>query len=329
MIILTGAAGFISSYLLAELNATGREDIVLVDAFTNTDGSACYPSKEANFKGKRYARLMNRKSFFTDFEKAPFPISAIIHLGAKTDTTLFDEAVFNELNVDFSKKMWHLAVAHQVPFIYASSAATYGNGEFGYKDDTSLINQLQPLNPYGWSKQQFDQWVLEQHVQPPFWAGLKFFNVYGPNEYHKGRMASVIFHAFKQIKEKGEVKLFRSHNPNYRDGEQLRDFVYVKDVASIILFLLEKQPASSIYNLGSGKARTFKALVEAIFSTLNLEPQIEYMDTPLDIRDKYQYFTEADMQKMWDAGYAKELHSLEAGVSDYVSHYLNQDFKTH
>lgn len=329
MIILTGAAGFISSYLLSELNAQGREDIVLVDAFTDEEGKIIYPTKEANYKEKRFSRIMNRASFFSDFEKDPFPISAIIHLGAKTDTTLFDEAVFNELNLTFSKRMWQLAIAHKVPFIYASSAATYGNGEFGYADDLTLINKLQPLNPYGWSKQHFDQWVLTQTEQPPFWAGLKFFNVYGPNEYHKGRMASVIFHAFKQIKDKGEVTLFRSHNPNYQDGEQLRDFVFVKDVASIILFLLEKQPKSSIYNLGSGKARTFKALVEAIFNTLNLEPNIKYMDTPIDIRDKYQYFTEADMHKMWQAGYSKELHSLEAGVMDYVSEYLNKDFKTH
>lgn len=329
MIILTGAAGFISSYVLAELNAQGREDIVLVDAFTDAAGNPVYPSKLANFTNKGFAKAMNRGSFFEEFAANPFSVSAIIHLGAKTDTTLFDEEVFNDLNLSYSQKMWQLAVALQVPFIYASSAATYGNGEHGYQDDIKKIDALQPLNPYGWSKQHFDQWVLQQPQQPPFWAGLKFFNVYGPNEYHKGRMASVIFHAFKQIKENGQVKLFKSHHPDYRDGEQLRDFVYVKDVARIILFLLEKKPKSSIYNLGSGKARTFKALVEAIFDTLDLEPKIEFVDTPLDIRDKYQYFTEADMQKMWDAGYSQPLHSLEEGVADYVRNFLNQGFKTH
>jgi ADP-L-glycero-D-manno-heptose 6-epimerase len=208
------------------------------------------------------------------------------------------------------------------PMVYASSAATYGLGEFGYKDDHEVVNNLKPLNPYGDSKNDFDKWVLKQTSTPPFWAGLKFFNVYGPNEYHKGRMASVIFHTFNQIKLNGEMKLFRSHNPNYTDGGQLRDFVYVKDVASVCEFLMQKKATSGIYNLGSGKARTFLDLATLTFKALGLEPNISFVDTPLDIRDKYQYFTEADMSKLVAAGYNKHFYTLEEGISDYVENYL-------
>jgi ADP-L-glycero-D-manno-heptose 6-epimerase len=206
--------------------------------------------------------------------------------------------------------------------VYASSAATYGLGEYGYSDDATLIPSLKPLNPYGDSKNDFDKWVLTQTKQPPFWAGLKFFNVYGPNEYHKGRMASVIFHAFRQINEASGMKLFRSHNPAYTDGGQLRDFIYVKDVVEVCLFLLEKKPNSGIYNLGSGKARTFLDLAKNTFKNIGKEENITFIDTPMDIRDKYQYFTEADMSKMLAAGYIGGFHTLEEGVRDYVQNYL-------
>ena len=209
-----------------------------------------------------------------------------------------------------------------LPVVYASSAATYGNGEHGYKDDHSIVHSLQPLNPYGHSKNDFDKWALEQTERPYFWVGLKFFNVYGPNEYHKGRMASVVFHAFNQIKLTGSMKLFKSHHPDYQDGEQLRDFVYVKDVVDVCYILLHHRKDSGLYNLGSGKARTFKDLVNNTFSCMGLTPKIDYIDTPIDIRDKYQYFTQADMSKLISIGYKNKFHTLEEGIEDYVTNYL-------
>jgi ADP-L-glycero-D-manno-heptose 6-epimerase len=232
--------------------------------------------------------------------------------------------VHKKWNLDYSKSIWEYCTQENIPLVYASSAATYGNGELGYKDDHDIVGKLQPLNPYGRSKNEFDAWALEQKKQPPFWAGVKFFNVYGPNEYHKGRMASVIFHAYNQIKEKGSVKLFRSHNPEFKDGEQMRDFVYVRDVVSMCVWLMENHPENGLYNIGSGTARTFKDLVNAIFDTLQLPSQIDYIDTPEDIRDKYQYFTEADMSKIRAAGYTESFNTLEEGVKDYVAHYLSK-----
>jgi ADP-L-glycero-D-manno-heptose 6-epimerase len=213
-------------------------------------------------------------------------------------------------------------VEYGIPLVYASSAATYGLGENGYSDDHEIIEKLKPLNPYGESKNEFDKWAVGQERKPYFWAGLKFFNVYGPNEYHKGRMASVIFHAFNQIEESGGVKLFRSHNPEYLDGEQLRDFIYVKDVVDVCLFLMLNRDHSGLYNLGTGKARTFLDLAKATFRALGKEPSIEFIDTPADIRDKYQYFTEADMGKLRSIGYDRPFTSLEDGVKDYVQNYL-------
>ena len=218
--------------------------------------------------------------------------------------------------------IWVYCTAFRVPLIYASSAATYGSGELGYRDDHELVKKLQPLNPYGVSKNEFDKWALGEKISPPFWAGLKFFNVYGPNEYHKGRMASVIFHAYNQILTTGKVKLFRSHNPKYKDGEQLRDFIYVDDVCAVMYWMMEMKPASGLYNLGTGRARTFNDLVSAIFVSIDKPVTIEYIDTPEDIRDKYQYFTEADMNKLRRAGYDTSFCTLEAGVKDYVSHFL-------
>jgi ADP-L-glycero-D-manno-heptose 6-epimerase len=206
--------------------------------------------------------------------------------------------------------------------VYASSGATYGEGDLGYSDDHELPFKLKPLNPYGESKNDFDKWALSQEKKPYFWAGLKFFNVYGPNEYHKGRMASVVFHAFNQIQASGGMKLFRSHRPDFKDGEQLRDFVYVKDVCSVCLFLMEHRSNSGIYNLGSGKARTFLDLARATFKALGKEEKIEFVDTPADIRDKYQYFTEARMEKLRSIGYDKPFTSLEEGVEDYVGNFL-------
>jgi ADP-L-glycero-D-manno-heptose 6-epimerase len=249
-------------------------------------------------------------------------VQFVFHLGARTDTTEFDKAIFDRLNLNYSKDVWKICVEFGLPLVYASSAATYGMGEFGYEDNNEVIDKLKPLNPYGDSKNDFDKWAVKQEKKPYLWIGLKFFNVYGPNEFHKGRMASVIMHAYNQIKEKGLVKLFRSHNSNYKDGEQLRDFVYVKDVVEVCYFFLHHRKNSGIYNLGSGKARTFADLVKNTFIALNKEPNIAFIDTPIDIRDKYQYFTEANMKKLKSIGYSKPFNTLEEGVKDYVQNYL-------
>ena len=253
----------------------------------------------------------------------PHKVDFVFHLGARTDTTEMDYSIHETLNVKYSEDIWNVCTTHNIPLIYASSAATYGLGEHGYKDDHELVSKLSPLNPYGESKNNFDKWVLNQTTTPSFWAGVKFFNVYGPNENHKGRMASVVFHTFHQIQKTGGMKLFRSHNEAYKDGEQLRDFVYVKDVVSILLFLSECNVESGLYNVGTGKARSFYDLASLTFQALDLKPNISFIDTPVDIRDKYQYFTEASMQKLIAAGYSKSFYTLEEGVSDYVKNYLN------
>lgn len=315
MIVITGAAGFIGSYLVGTLNEKGISNLVLVDDFSKTE-------KNNNLENKEYVAKIQRSNFDKWMSDYGDQITCVIHIGARTDTTEFDEAIFEELNIAYSKMIWKHCVRLQIPLVYASSAATYGLGEFGYLDEESKIPSLQPLNPYGWSKQLFDIWALEQTECPPNWVGLKFFNVYGPNEYHKGRMASVIFHTFKQVNENGAMKLFRSHNPEYKDGEQMRDFIYVKDVASVILFLMEGKAKSGIYNLGSGKARTFLDLARSTFNALQKPENISFVDTPIDIRDKYQYFTEASMQKLIDQGYKTPFHTLEQGIEDYVKHFL-------
>lgn len=318
MIVVTGAAGFIGSVVASALNKQGYHQLVLVDDFK----SAKLKGKTANFITKTYTVLVERDDFFDWFPKNAERIKWVIHLGARTDTTEFNKEIFDRLNVNYSKTIWQLCSTHQIPLIYASSAATYGMGEHGYIDSHEIVEALQPLNPYGISKNEFDKWVLQQN-QPPFWAGLKFFNVYGPNEYHKGRMASVIFHAYKQIIEKGSMKLFRSHRNDFKDGEQLRDFVYVKDVAEVILFLMNQQGVKSgIYNLGTGKARSFVDLATACFNVLDKAVDIEFVDTPEDIRNKYQYFTEADMTKLKNSGYTKDFTSLEDGIRDYITNYL-------
>lgn len=315
MIVITGAAGFIASVVAGTLNRNGFEDLVLVDDFNKTQ-------KKENYSSKKYKSLIDRNEFITWFESHHHEIDFIIHLGARTDTTEFDYNVFQKLNVDYTLAIWRICTEHQIPLIYASSAATYGMGELGYIDNHEIVNDLQPLNAYGRSKNEIDKWILKQKECPPFWAGLKFFNVYGPNEYHKGRMASVILHSFGQINTTGQVKLFRSHRPDYKDGQQLRDFVYVKDVANVILWLMQHKPESGLYNVGTGKARSFYDLADNTFKAMHLKTNIEFIDTPLDIRDKYQYFTEAKMDKLRKAGYDKPFTTLEDGVNDYVTNYL-------
>ncbi|MBN8700505.1 MAG: ADP-glyceromanno-heptose 6-epimerase [Chitinophagales bacterium] len=314
-IIVTGAAGFIGSCMVSYLNRQGFEKLILVDEFDDEE-------KELNLLHKKYIVRVEREDFFGWVQKEKPTVDFVFHLGARTDTTEFDYSVHQRLNVEYSQKMWNYCAMHNIPLVYASSAATYGEGELGYDDSHDIIEQLHPLNPYGISKNEFDKWVLHQDCHPPFWAGLKFFNVYGPNEYHKARMASVIFHSYNQIKQNGKVKLFRSHKEGYEDGEQLRDFVYVKDVIAVCYWLMEHQPASAIYNLGTGQARSFNDLVKSTFAGLDMQPSIEYIDMPADIRDKYQYFTEANMDKLRKAGYKDEFYSLEKGVDDYVRNYL-------
>ncbi len=315
MIVVTGAAGFIGSCLLTGLREAGYVDLVAVDDFSNE-------TKNKNHSKKSLTARVERTEFFQWIRDNHLSIQFIFHLGARTDTTEFNHEILQKLNVDYSKQVWKLCVEFGLPLVYASSAATYGLGELGFEDNHSVIKNLKPLNPYGESKNEFDRWALDQETKPYFWSALKFFNVYGPNEYHKGRMASVILHAFNQIQKTGEMKLFRSHNPNYQDGEQLRDFIYVKDVISTCIFLMETRKDSGIYNLGSGKARTFLDLTKATFAAMKMPEKISFVDTPLDIRDKYQYYTEANMAKLKSIGYNKPFHALEDGVTDYVSNYL-------
>jgi len=315
MIVVTGAAGFIGSCLAGRLNAEDYRDLVLVDDFSKA-------GKQKNYSGKTFSQLVDREQFHSWLRDNHKLVQFVFHLGARTDTTESDAAIFDHLNLNYSKEVWKNCVEFGLPLVYASSAATYGEGEAGYDDREDKLNLLKPLNPYGKSKNDFDKWAIAQDKKPYFWAGLKFFNVYGPNEYHKGRMASVIFHAFNQINETGKVKLFRSHRKEYEDGKQLRDFVYVKDVTGVCMFLMEHRKNSGIYNLGSGKARSFVDLVTATFSNMDKKTQIEFIDIPADIREKYQYFTEANMEKLKSAGYRTPFHTLEDGITDYVNNYL-------
>ena len=321
-ILVTGAAGFIGSCMVQYLNEQGFTRLILADDFGVEE-------KRENWEQKEFEDIIERHSLLNWLNDHQPELSAVIHLGARTDTTEFNYAIHEELNLEYSKDLWNYCCINSIPFIYASSAATYGNGEFGYKDDHELINQLAPLNPYGISKNEFDKWALKQENQPPYWVGLKFFNVYGPNEAHKERMASVIWHSFNQILEHGVVQLFKSHKEGFKDGEQLRDFIYVKDVIAVIEWLFERMvnntwsaDRNGIYNLGTGKARTFNDLATATFHALNRPVNIKYVDMPKDIREKYQYFTEAIMDKLGKAGYSESFYSLEEGVADYVANYL-------
>lgn len=322
IIVVTGAAGFIGSVFVQYLNEQGLDQLLIVDDFG-------VESKRKNWESKKFIKAIERQAFLAQLEADEHDIDLIVHLGARTDTTEFNYAIHEALNVEYSKAIWQYATQKNIPLIYASSAATYGAGEHGYEDSHAILDQLTPLNPYGVSKNEFDKWAIAQTSTPPSWTGLKFFNVYGPNEGHKGRMASVIFHAFNQIKATGLMKLFRSHRTDYKDGQQLRDFIYVKDLVSVIGWMLHHMYAqqwdaskNGLYNLGTGKARSFYDLAANTFTAQGLEPNIEFIDMPEDIRDTYQYFTEANMAKLRLAGYDKPFSTLEEGVQDYVANYL-------
>ena len=315
MIVVTGAAGFIGSCMVSKLNQENFKDIIVVDDFSSA-------AKNRNLEGKIFTSKVHRDDFFDWLKENEKEVQFIFHIGARTDTSEFDVDLFNKLNLNYTKNMWNACVDYGIPLLYASSAATYGLGEHGYEDSHEIVDQLVPLNPYGDSKNDFDKWALAQDRQPYFWAGMKFFNVYGPNEFHKSRMASVVYHTFNQVGKTGAMKLFRSHNPDFKDGMQLRDFVYVKDVVEVLYFFLQHRKDSGLYNLGTGKARAFLDLAKATFNGMGVKDAISFVDTPVDIRDKYQYFTQANMHKLKSIGYTNPFHSLEDGVADYVENYL-------
>jgi len=317
MIVVTGALGFIGSCLVRRLCDEGHEVLVVDDFYKD--------KKEPNLANKDIREWIHRDIFLDWLPRIHSRVEFVFHLGARTDTAEMDTAIFDKLNVEYSKSIWKICTKLNIPLVYASSAATYGLGEEGFGDTHKVVDKLKPLNPYGVSKNEFDKWALQQKEMPPFWAGLKFFNVYGPNEYHKGRMASVIFHTVRQIKATGGMKLFKSHNKDYKDGHQKRDFIYVKDVVEVMLFLRKKQPTNGLYNLGTGKARTFLDLAKATFKAMDTPEKISFIPTPKDIRDKYQYFTQAKMTKLKKAGYKKPFHTLEKGIEDYVKNYLKNE----
>jgi len=319
MIVITGAAGFVASRLAARLNAERFFDLVLVDDFSRQD-------KEVNHRDLRCAARVDRRAFPEWLRANQDQVQFIFHLGARTDTTEKRTEIFDELNLRASQTIWQLCIEFGLPLVYASSAATYGDGAHGYRDDHASLPLLQPLNPYGQSKHDFDRWALAQPRAPYFWAGLKFFNVYGPHEGHKGRMASVVYHTYQRVQATGEMQLFRSHRPDFADGHQSRDFIYVEDIADVCRYLMHhRRPEhSGIYNLGSGKARTFLDLARATFRSMDLEPRISFVDTPEDIRDTYQYFTEADMRKLRSIGYDRPFTPLEQGIEEYVRGYLRK-----
>ncbi|HKJ78599.1 MAG TPA: ADP-glyceromanno-heptose 6-epimerase [Prolixibacteraceae bacterium] len=318
MIVITGAAGFIGSYLTGKLNQAGYTDLVLVDRFDDH-------TKDINLFQKKYRKFIDRDKFFKWLIKNANEVDFIFHMGARTDTVGQEPDLYQQLNLIYSQRLWNICSEIQVPLLYASSAATYGNGEVGFSDNHNNVSNLRPLNLYGWSKHDFDVWALKQTRTPPFWTGLKFFNVYGPNEYHKGRMASVVYHAFNKIKETGTMKLFRSHHKDYRDGEQSRDFIFVEDIVDVMLFFMQNQQHPGIYNVGTGKARSFLDLTNAVFNSLEMNPNVSFIDTPVDLRGRYQYFTEAEVQKLREIGYTKPFTELEEGVDVYVGKYLVEE----
>ena len=318
MILITGAAGFIGSALLWKLNAKSIDNIIVVDKF-------CRGDKWKNLRKRKFYDLINRHELFGWLKSNAKKVDIIVHVGACTDTTEENAEFLISNNYEYSKRLWNICVQVGIRFLYASSAATYGAGELGYKDDIELISELKPLNPYGWSKQLFDKWLLKQDNEPLQWVGFKFFNVYGPNEYHKGQMASVILHAFEQVKQEGKVRLFKSYKEEYNHGEQKRDFIYVKDVVDVISFFITNGNISGIYNVGTGKGRTFNDLVRAVFDSLGKEVKIEYVDMPSHLRKQYQYFTEANIDKLRSAGYKEDFHTLQKGIRDYVQNYLNTE----
>lgn len=320
-VIVTGGAGFIGSCIVRELNDAGITDITIVDNILSTE-------KWKNLLNKKYSEYINKDNFLEQLPRFKGKVTHVIHMGACSATTErnFDYLYHN--NFEFTKALWKFCAEENISFIYASSAATYGDGTNGFSDESN-IEELRPLNGYGYSKQLFDLWAEKQTDKPKQHVGFKFFNVYGPNEYFKGSMASVVFHGFCSVQKDGVIRLFKSYKDGYADGGQTRDFVYVKDICSVVRYMMEHSDISGLFNLGTGHARPFKALGEAVFSALGIPANIQYVEMPESLRPKYQYFTEASMEKLRKVGYNKPFYSLEDGVKDYVQNYLCQDFSTY
>jgi len=318
MIVVTGAAGFIGSCIITKLNQEGHTDLIIVDDFSSIE-------KIRNLANKRTQSIVHRDDFLHWFKHHGSAVEAVFHIGARTDTTEVDYAIFQRLNGDYSGEIWKICAQNNIRLIYASSAATYGNGQLGFDDDHAIVSQLQPLNAYGISKNEFDKWALAQPQGTHEWVGFKFFNVFGPNEYHKGRMASVVWHTFQQIKNTGKMRLFRSHHPDFKDGEQKRDFVYVKDVVNTCYAFFQGNFSSGLYNLGAGEANTFLSLAINTFKSFGLEPSIEFVDTPVDIRDNYQYFTCANMEKAMSTGLWHPSYPFKKAIQEYVIEYLKKE----
>ncbi len=319
MIIVTGGAGFIGSAVVWRLNQLGEDNIVIVDRLGKTE-------KWKNLVGLKYADIFHKENFIDMVleDVVPFQVEAIIHLGACSSTTQKDADYLLHNNFKYTQALAEFALEKGARFIYASSAATYGNGSKGYVDDETKLDELQPLNMYGYSKHMFDLWARREGIADKI-VGLKYFNVYGPNEYHKDDMRSVVHKAFGQIKETGKVKLFKSYKPEYKDGEQKRDFIYVKDVVDITLFFLQNKNINGLFNAGTGKARSWVDLVSALFNAMELPVNIEFIDMPETLKRKYQYFTQANIDKLKNAGYDKPIAGIEEGVTDYVKNYLMKE----
>jgi ADP-L-glycero-D-manno-heptose 6-epimerase len=311
-IVITGGAGFIGSCMVRHLNDTGIDSIYIVDELGTSE-------KWKNLVGKRFDDYFDKNDFLEAVCSGVLDdsVDALIHFGACSSTTETNATYLMDNNYQYSKVLAEWALKKKKRFIYASSAATYGNGEHGYSDDDLLTPRLRPLNMYGYSKHAFDLWVLKNKLETRF-VGLKFFNVYGPNEYHKDDMRSMVNKGYQQIKETGKIRLFKSYNVNYADGEQKRDFIYVKDAVAMTAFFLENTALNGIVNIGTGKAHSWNDLARALFQALEMTPSVEYIEMPASLRDKYQYFTQADMGKLRARGYAAELMSLEEAVKDYV-----------
>lgn len=316
MIIVTGATGFIGSALVWEFNNRGATDILAVDVVR--------PEGRPGVLNRRtYSRFCTHTELWDVLAARP-KVTAIVHMGACSSTTELNREYLRTINTEYTQRLFEWCTENKVPFVYASSGAVYGDGQQGFDDQTDP-RFFRPLNPYGESKLNFDIWALQQAKTPPLWMGLRFFNVYGPNEYYKQDMSSVVFKAFRQINVNSSLKLFKSHNPQYKDGEQLRDFIYVKDVTRWIAeIVFDKKGFSGIYNMGFGKARTWLALANSVFKELKQEPQIEWVDVPETLRPRYQYFTEAKMDRFLSMGFSRPQWSLEDGIKDYVTNYLNQ-----
>jgi len=321
MIVVTGGAGFIGSAVVWKLNTQGFDDIVVVDSLGTS-------VKWRNLVNRRFVDYLDRDDFLELIldDKVPFDVEAIVHMGACSSTTERDADYLMENNYRYTTQLAQWAVEKNARFIYASSAATYGDGSKGFSDDNGVTPELRPINMYGYSKQLFDLWMLRNGLEKKI-TGIKFFNVFGPNEYHKGDMRSVIHKSFGQIRETGKVKLFKSYRPDFRDGEQKRDFIYVKDCAEVIWWLLENRDVTGIFNLGTGHARTWNDLTGTVFAAMGIEPGIEYIEMPELVRRQYQYFTEAKMDKLLSMDCPVQFSPLEDAVSDYVINYLEKDEK--